>query len=240
MVLTGVFYETVTLYCETRGPIRGAYECVCVCVKEAQCCPPNTSLPKAAQWNLSHNSQGSGLKRGDGRPAWSRHGDGQRGKSILGETGNWGEGAEHEGRVDQFCCLILLRLWINVYFKTSFSLPLFVLHKHWHSSCWFLTFVDRDLILSNILDLLFQQWFSCSSAAGPRELCTGRAPAFAAPLGFAAAQTQRAATFLPSSITAHTWTHLFSASTPNQSRSDCYQIALFSTSVTHLLLTAWS
>ena len=54
----------------------------------------------------------------------------------------------------------------------SFSLSLLLsLRKHWHSSCWFLTFVDRDLILSNILDLLFLQRFSCASAAALRWPC---------------------------------------------------------------------
>jgi len=49
------------------------------------------------------------------------------------------------------------------------------LSKHWHFSCWFLTFVDRDLILSNILDLLFLQWFPCTSTARLRWLGMCRA-----------------------------------------------------------------
>lgn len=86
----------------------------------------------------------------------------------------------------------------------------FSLRKHWHFSCWFLTFVDRDLILSNILDLLFLQWFSCTSAARLRWLlmggstevcgCDARPPS-------------------TSTITAHKhtqWTHLCTPSAPDR------------------------
>lgn len=163
-------------------------------------------------------------------------------------TGREGElrgesGAGVEGRADQFCCLILHRLWINVYFKTSFF-PL-SLRKHWHSSCWFLTFVDRDLILSNILDLLFLQWFSCTSADGVE--VTGRggravkvvATTQAHSSWPAAAQTQTAAIL---ATVHHTYEHTPLHGIHTQPKSsgptlDCDQITVSSTSVTPSLLT---
>lgn len=112
-----------TIVCGLKGPLTNSgwllldkrarlrslrlYMCVCECVcgkvhvNEALCSPPNTSSPKAVKWTLSHNSQGSALRRGDSGPGWSRHGDGPCGKSILGERGNWGEGAEQGLKEEQ-------------------------------------------------------------------------------------------------------------------------------------------
>lgn len=98
-----------------------------------------------------------------------------------------GSRASVEGREDQFCCLILHRLWINVYFKTSFCLFL-LLSKHWHSSCWFKTFVDRDLIYP-------ASWtcYSCSGFPVLQQLGWGGCADGALTVDLTAAQTRRAA-----------------------------------------------
>lgn len=123
--------------------------------------------------------------------------------------------------------------------RCLFSLSL---RKHWHSSCWFLTFVDRDLILSNIL-----QWFSCTSAAGLRWLDMGRALKVVATTQArssrpAAAQTQTAAILATIHHNTHTHTYTPLHTTHTQPKSfgctlDCYQITVFLPSVTPSLLT---
>lgn len=111
--LKGPLTNSGWLLLDQRARLRSLwlhmFVCVWVCVwerervhvNEALCSPPNTSSPKAVKWTLSHNSQGSALRRGDSGPGWSRHGDGPCGKSILGERGNWGEGAEQGLKEEQ-------------------------------------------------------------------------------------------------------------------------------------------
>ena len=105
--LKGPLTSSGWLLLDKRARLRSLWLCVCVCkrervlVNEALCSPPNTSSPKAVKWTLSHNSQGSAPRRGDSGPGWSRHGDGPCGKSILGERGNWGEGAEQGLKEEQ-------------------------------------------------------------------------------------------------------------------------------------------
>lgn len=107
------------------------------------------------------------------------------------------------------------------------------------------------MILSNILDLLFLQWFSCASAAVLRWPCLGRALKVVATMQErsswpAAAQTQTAAilaTVHHRHTHAHTNTPLHGVHTQPKSSGptlDCYQITAFSPSVTPSLLTAQS
>lgn len=96
------------------------FVCVCVWVKWDPCTSPDTSLPTAVKWTLSHKSGFWPKER------WQQAKLESSWRWPVQKVDRWGvelkrgSRARVEGRADQFCCLILHRLWINVYFKMSF------------------------------------------------------------------------------------------------------------------------